>query len=71
MIMNIAELKDSVMKLNKNELMEVASLINQLLWDDWDRQIAKDFDEGRLDFLMREADEAMESLTEGNIKQCP
>ncbi len=67
-MINIAELKDSVMKLNRNELMEVASLINQLLWDDWDRQIAKDFDEGKLDFLMREADEV---LNEGKTKPCP
>lgn len=63
--MNIAEIKNSVMKLEKNELKDIASLINQLLWDDWDRQIAEDFDEGRLDFLMREADE---TLNEGDIQ---
>lgn len=66
--MNMAEIKDSVMKLKKSELMDIASLINQILWDDWDRQIAEDFDEGRLDFLMREADEA---LNEGDIQQWP
>lgn len=66
--MNMAEIKDSVMKLKKSELKDIASLINQILWDDWDRQIAEDFDEGRLDFLMREADE---SLNEGDIQQWP
>jgi len=66
--MNMAEIKDSVMKLKKSELMDIASLINKILWDDWDRQIAEDFDEGRLDFLMREADEA---LNEGDIQQWP
>ncbi|HHC24241.1 MAG TPA: hypothetical protein ENK58_02325 [Desulfobacterales bacterium] len=29
--------------------------------DEWDRQIARDFDEGNLDFLIREADAAMEN----------
>ena len=43
-------------------------MINQLLWDDWDRQIAEDFDQGRLDFLMQEADEA---LNKGDIQQWP
>jgi len=64
--MDIAEIKDCVMKLEKKELKDIASMINQILWDDWDRQIAEDFDEGRLDFLMREADEA---LKEGGIQR--
>ncbi len=27
--------------------------------DEWDQQIVRDFDEGNLDFLIREADEAL------------
>ena len=62
--MDVAEIKDSVIRLKKNQLLDIASLINQILWDDWDNQIAKDFDEGRLDFLMREAEEA---INEGDL----
>ncbi len=57
--MTMAEIKDAIQKLNPDELSEICSLVNQLRWDDWDRQIASDYDAGKLDFLIREADEAL------------
>ena len=66
--MTIAEIKDAIQKLNREELSEICSLVNQLRWDDWDRQIACDYDAGRLDFLIREADEA---LNDQDIQQWP
>ncbi|QTA92707.1 hypothetical protein [Desulfonema magnum] len=53
----------TVEKLSPDKLESVLKFLEDLQKagdrDEWDRQIAKDFDEGNLDFLIREADEAL------------
>jgi len=65
--MEIAEMKSRIQhtidKLPPDKLESVLKFLEDLQKagdrDEWDRQITRDFDEGNLDFLIREADEAL------------
>jgi len=60
----VAEIIDAVKQLSDDEKDEFLEKLRQIEFEDaWDRQIEADAKAGKLDFLVREADEAIRSGT--------
>ena len=60
----VAEIIDAVKQLNEDEKDEFLDRLREVEFEDaWDRQIEADAKAGKLDFLVREADEAIRSGT--------
>lgn len=60
----VAEIIDAVKQLNEEEKDEFLDKLREIEFEDaWDRQIEADAKAGKLDFLVREADEAIRSET--------
>ena len=60
----VAEIIEAVKHLNEEERGEFLERLREIDFEDaWDRQIEADARAGRLDFLVREADEAMQRGT--------
>ena len=58
----VAEIIDAVNHLNDEEKDEFLEKLREIEFEDaWDRQIEADAKAGKLDFLVREADDAMRS----------
>ena len=58
----VAEIIDAVKHLNDEEKDEFLEKLREIEFEDaWDRQIEADAKAGKLDFLVREADDAMRS----------
>ncbi len=58
----VAEIIDAVKHLNDEEKDEFLEKLREVEFEDaWDRQIEADAKAGKLDFLVREADDAMRS----------
>jgi hypothetical protein len=56
----VAEIIDAVKHLNEAEKEEFLDKLREIEFEDaWDRQMQADAKEGKLDFLVREADEAI------------
>ncbi len=56
----VAEIIDAVKRLDEEQKGEFLDRLREIDFDDaWDRQIEADANAGKLDFLMREADEAI------------
>jgi hypothetical protein len=53
----IEQLEAAVGSLPAEEYRQFRDWFFQRDWDEWDRQIEKDSDAGRLDFLLKEAEE--------------
>jgi len=55
--MCLAEIKDAVHSLSREELAELtAFILDQEDADEWDNQMERDADAGKLDFLIEQAD---------------
>lgn len=60
----VAEIIDAVRQLNEAEKDEFLDRLREIEFEDaWDRQMEADAKAGKLDFLVREADEATRSET--------
>ena len=66
--MSIAEIKDAIEKLPPKKRGELLRWIHEWEDDEWDQQMAHDADAGKLDFLIREADQARKK---GSLREWP
>jgi hypothetical protein len=67
--MTVQELKEALSKLSPEELAEFRAWFQQFDMDEWDRQIARDAEAGRLDHLI---EEARRDIEEGKVRElCP
>ena len=58
MMTNIEELQQAIMNLPRADYARLKRWIDENDWEQWDKQIEADSDEGRLDFLLDEAADA-------------
>ena len=65
--MTVAEIKQAILSLPKSEYAELIQWLNELEWDEWDRQIEADSAAGKLDFLKERALEAKRNGTLGYL----
>ena len=56
--MSIAEIEEAIKSLPKDQLAEFDQWYHSFVDDQWDDQIAADARNGKLDFLIEQADEA-------------
>lgn len=62
----VAEIIDAVKQLSETEKGEFLERLREIDFDDaWDRQMEADAKAGKLDFLVREADEAIDRKQAG------
>jgi hypothetical protein len=61
MSITVAQIKSAILKLSPQELTLLADWVIDLGEQQWDRQIERDAAEGKLNFLVREAFEELES----------
>ena len=54
-VMTVAEIKQAILSLPKFEYAELIHWLNELEWDEWDRQIKADSVAGKLDVLKERA----------------
>ena len=66
--MSFTELKEEVMKLSPMEKAELARVLYGWEDDAWDRQMKADFDAGRLDGLIAEAEA---DVAAGRVSELP
>jgi hypothetical protein len=67
--MSLAEIKDAVTGLSREELAELtAFILEQDSPDGWDEQMERDAAVGKLDFLIHEAERARQ---EGTLRDWP
>jgi hypothetical protein len=65
----VAEIIEAVKKLDEDEKDEFLAKLREIEFEDaWDRQIDADAKAGKLDFLVREADEA---IRDGTLREWP
>jgi hypothetical protein len=55
MMQTVQEIKMAIQSLSPDDFSDVKKWILELEWQDWDKQIEKDSEAGKLDFLMAEA----------------
>ena len=58
MITTVAEIQQAIASLPKSDYARLKRWVDEYDWEQWDRQIEADSEEGRLDFLLAEAAEA-------------
>ncbi len=56
-----AELQKAILDLPKSEYQQLRRWLQELEWEEWDREIEADSRDGKLDFLIAEAVEAKEN----------
>lgn len=66
-VRNVKEIERAVDRLSEAEYVEFRHWFLERDWDEWDRQIRTDSDSGKLEFLVREAEEDGASLTIDNL----
>jgi hypothetical protein len=67
--MTLKELEKAITGLSPEELAEFREWFHRFDMDEWDRQIARDAEAGRLDHLI---EEARRNIEEGNLRRlCP
>ena len=60
---DIAALQEAVLALPEEDYARFRAWFSELDWQKWDRQIEADSEQGKLDFLIAEAQEAKEKGT--------
>ncbi len=58
MTTNIEEIQQAIMSLPRADYARLKRWVDEYDWEQWDRQIEADSEEGRLDFLLAAAAEA-------------
>ena len=51
----IAEIQQAIISLPKSDYAQLRRWLNEYDWEEWDRQIEADSDDGKLDFLVSQA----------------
>jgi len=64
----VEEIKAAIEKLSETQRREIARFASGWQDDEWDRQIQRDFDNGKLDALLQEVDEDIEA---GRLEEGP
>jgi len=59
--MSVPELEEAIAKLPTEELSRFAAWFEEFMAGEWDRQIERDVAAGKLDHLMRKADEDIDA----------
>lgn len=59
----LAEIQQAILVLPEAEQAQLREWLSELDWEQWDKQIEADADEGALDFLIADALEAKEDST--------
>lgn len=59
----VEKLKMKIVTLPKEDFAEIVRWLAEKDWDTWDREIEADSQAGKLDFLVREADDAKTKRT--------
>lgn len=54
----VEELKEAIESLPEQEYIQLRRWFSDKDWQKWDRQLAEDSGSGKLDFLVKEAEEA-------------
>ena len=54
----MAEIQQAIVGLSKSDYASLMRWLNEYDWEEWDKQIEADSEEGKLDFLVSEAHEA-------------
>ena len=65
---NITKIQEEILTLSETDYRQLKQWLNELEWDEWDRQIEEDSNAGKLDFLIAEAHEAKEKGTLKNLE---
>jgi hypothetical protein len=63
----VEQLKNEIERLPEEEFNELCRWLSEKDWEKWDRQIEADSDAGKLDFLVREAQDAKKKRTLKNL----
>jgi hypothetical protein len=61
-MLTVEEIQAAIESLSEEEYVRLRAWFSERDWDEWDEEIAKDSEAGRLDFLI---DEALEGKTKG------
>ena len=61
----VAEIQKAIKDLPKADYARLKRWVDEYDWEQWDREIEADSEEGRLDFLL---DEAAEAKRQGSLK---
>ncbi len=64
--MTVKELQEAVAKLSPEELAEFRDWFAEYDWNEWDKQIARDVEAGKLDHFV---EEARSDIAEGKIRE--
>ena len=56
----ITDIQEAILGLPQDDYVELRRWFHELDWEEWDRRIESDSDDGKLDFLIDEAEEAKE-----------
>lgn len=62
---NVDEIKTAIESLPEEEFVQLREWFSEKDWEKWDRQIEKDSESGKLDFLI---EEAFEEKRTGKLK---
>ena len=54
----VSEIQQAIISLSESDYAQLRRWFNEYDWEEWDRQIEADSDDGRLDFLVDQATEA-------------
>ena len=54
----ISEIQQAIISLSKSDYAQLRRWLNEYDWEEWDRQIEADSDDGKLNFLVDQATEA-------------
>lgn len=66
---SIVKIQEEILALSETDYRQLKQWLNELEWDEWDRQIEEDSNAGKLDFLIEEAIEAKEKGTLKNLEE--
>ena len=59
-MLNIAQIQDQILSLSKADYVQLRQWFYERDWENWDRQIEADSENGKLDFLVADAIESKE-----------
>ena len=59
-MLNIAQIQDQILSLSEADYVQLRQWFYDRDWENWDRQIEADSENGKLDFLVADAIEAKE-----------
>ena len=64
---SIAEIQQAIISLTKSDYAQLMRWLNEHDWEQWDRQIEADSEEGKLEFLAYRAREAKRQGALGDL----